>query len=291
MEKTSKYNFYKSIILTATLAATTGAIDFVLGSSIVFAPLIAVVSLFSYKLNQYVQSKHLWVTDSTNSFNERDVEILLNMINLYYRIFSSPFVNPLFKEHMLRETNLKDFLILEELIEGTREVKDITNANILQIYQSIQKLKRRHKNKMSVWTVHRVMECSYKLSNIMEEIWELNFIKDKVKFYELFNLFMTYFHILEIMIQLHHNKVDNLEWMLKCEEFEKEIEHDKINKINMILDSIERNKDKERFEALVLEETKIYDIKHQAILNESKKVGLDSISPEEALLIIQRTYV
>jgi hypothetical protein len=242
MKTMGKYNLYKSVILTSTIVATTASLDFVLGSTIILAPLIPIFTGFMMKVNEYIQSKYLWQT-SLNSFNEYDIETLINILNMYIRLLSSPIVKPLFKERSLFEGNFKDYMILKSIIDGEINEHDTSvTIEIRDIYHAIKKFKSRHNKKISIWNVFKIIDYSKKISYIIEEITSLNLINDKIKFTGLFNLFISYYNILEMTINIHHTYIDNLEWMIEIEKLEKKIARDKVEIITNIEYSIKQKK-------------------------------------------------
>jgi hypothetical protein len=242
MKTMGKYNLYKSVILTSTIVATTASLDIVLGSTIILAPLIPIFSGFMYKVNDYIQSKYLWKTGA-NSFNEYDIETLINILNMYIRLLSSPIVKPLFKERSLFEGNFRDYMILKSIVDGKINENDPSvTIETRNIYSAIKKFKSRHDKKISVWNVLKIIDYSKKISYIIEEITNLNLIHDKIKFTGLFNLFISYYNILEMTINIHHTNLDNIEWMIEIEKLEKKITRDKVEIISNIEYSIKQNK-------------------------------------------------
>ena len=263
MKTMGKYNFYKSIILTSSIVSTTAALDFVLGSTIILTPLVAVFSGFMLRLNDYVQGKYLWQT-SANSFTEQDIETLLNMLNMYIRILSSPIVKPLFQERSLFEGKFNDYMVLKSIIEGTIDENDSSVSDeIRDIYSAIKKFKNRHDKKISVWNVFKIMDYSKKITFVIEQITDLNLIKDKLKFTDLFNLFVSYYNILEMTINIHHTKIDTIDWMLEIENLEKKIARDKLKIMMDIQYSIKQKKRNPWFR--IKKETS-YDISRQEII-------------------------
>jgi hypothetical protein len=263
MKTMGKYNFYKSIILTSTIVSTTAALDFVLGSTIILTPLVAVFSGFMLRLNDYVQGKYLWQTGA-NSFTEQDVETLLNMLNMYIRILSSPIIKPLFQERSLFEGKFNDYLVLKSIIDGNVDENDASvSDDIRNIYNAIKKFKDRHDKKISVWNVFKIMDYSKKITFVIEQITDLNLIKDKLKFTDLFNLFTSYYNILEMMINIHHTKIDNIDWMLEIEKLEKKIARDKLKIMMDIQYSIKQKKRNPWFR---IKKESSYDISRQEII-------------------------
>jgi hypothetical protein len=107
---------------------------------------------------------------------------------------------------------------------------------------AIKKFKSRHNKKISIWNVFKIIDYSKKISYIIEEITSLNLINDKIKFTGLFNLFISYYNILEMTINIHHTYIDNLEWMIEIEKLEKKIARDKVKIITNIEYSIKQKK-------------------------------------------------
>jgi hypothetical protein len=269
MKTMGKYNLYKSIILTSSIVSTTAALDFVLGSTIILTPLVAVFSGFMLRLNDYVQGKYLWQTGA-NSFTEQDVETLLNMLNMYIRILSSPIVKPLFQERSLFEGKFNDYLVLKSIIDGIVDENDASvSDDIRNIYNAIKKFKDRHDKKISVWNVFKIMDYSKKITFVIEQITDLNLIKDKLKFTDLFNLFTSYYNILEMMINIHHTKIDNIDWMLEIEKLEKKIARDKLKIMMDIQYSIKQKKRNPWFR---IKKESSYDISRQEIIKLSELI-------------------
>ena len=242
MKLMGKYNLYKSVILTSTIVATTASLDFVLGSTIILAPLIPLFSGFMYKVNEYIQGKYLWQTGA-NSFTEHDIETLINILNMYIRLLSSPIVKPLFQERSLFEGKFNDYMTLKSIIDGKINQDDTSvTSEIRNIYNAIKKFKKRHDKKISVWNVFKIMDYSKKISYIIEQITDLNLNRDKIKFTELFNLFISYYNILEMSLNMHHTKIDNIEWMIEIEKLEKKMARDKVKIMTSIQFSIKQKK-------------------------------------------------
>jgi len=263
MKLMGKYNLYKSIILTSTIVATTATLDAVLASTIILTPLVAALTAFTLKVNEYIQGKYLWQT-GVNSFTEQDIETLINILNMYIRILSSPIIKPLFQERALYEEKFNEYMILKSIVDGVLNENDPSvSDHIRNIYHAIIKFRNRHDKKISVWNVFKIMDYSRKITFVIEQIIELNLIKDKLKFIDLFNLFISYYNILEMMINIQHTKADNIEWMLEIEKKEKTITEKKVKLMSSIQFDIKQHKDNPWFR---IKKDTSYDISRHEII-------------------------
>jgi len=211
----SAVNYYRGIILGGTIITVTGLISTALATTIVLAPLAAVLGVVSSKLNDYIQNKYLWTINSKDSFSDVDLETFMNVSKLYYRILLSPFLNKVLKKHM-------------RLFKHGNYALDIIKKNpnkhqsILRQNREDEKLFDEEYN-ISGWVEHQIVNAVERLSNVIEQIYALNLVNDKIKFQALYNLFMSHYNQTLLLIELYQTKYDHLEWRHDIEIKEKEI--------------------------------------------------------------------
>jgi hypothetical protein len=211
----SAVNFYRSYILGGTIIAVTSLISTALASTIILAPLAIVVGGISSKLNDYIQNKYLWVTNSKDSFSDTDLETFMNVTKLYYRILLSPFLNKVLKKHTL-------------LFKYGNYASNIIKKNPGKHQEILAKNWDDEKEfdeeyNISGWVEHQIVYSVERLSNVIERIYTLDMVKDKIKFQELYNLFMSHFNQSKLLIDLYQTKYDVLEWRNDIETKEKQV--------------------------------------------------------------------
>jgi hypothetical protein len=233
IENKAAINFYRSYILSGTIITLTGVISTALASTVILAPLAAVVGVVSSKMNSYIQTKYLWTTNNKDSFSDIDLETFMNVSKLYYRILLSPFLNKVLKKHTL-------------LFKYGNYAVDVIKKNPNKHQEIIAKNWDDDKvfdeeYNISGWVEHQIVHSVERLSNVIEKIYALNLVSDKVQFQELYNLFMSHFNQTQILIDLYQTKYDVLKWRNDIEEKEKQVAIDSTAHIKEEFESIIQN--------------------------------------------------
>ena len=232
IENKSAINFYRSYILSGTIITVTGVISAALASTVILAPLAAVVGVVSSKVNDYIQTKYLWTTNKKYSFSDTDLETFMNVSKLYYRILLSPFLNKVLKKHTLlfKYGNYASNVIKknpnkhQEILAHNWEQENAFNEEY----------------NISGWVEHQMVQSVEKLSNVIEKIYSLDLVLDKIQFQELYNLFMSHFNQTKLLIDLYQTKYDVLQWRKDIEEKEKQIALDSTKHIKDEFENIIR---------------------------------------------------
>jgi len=226
-------NFYRSVILTGTMVTVTGLISTALAATVILAPLAAVVGVVSTKLNDYLQTKYLWTTNKKDSFSDIDLETLMNVSKLYYRILLSPFLVKVLKKHaMLFKHGNYALGVIKRHPNRHQEV-------IAQNWENEKQFDEEYN--ISGWVEHQMVHSVERLSNVVEKIYELDLVTGKTQFQELYNLFMAHLTQTKLFIELHQTSYDVLQWRSDIEEKEKQVAIESAKLINEEFDRISQS--------------------------------------------------